>query len=399
MKHLTPFILLCTLILCGCGGSQKKSGPLPVIDLNAQYPKKDIVLQEIADVEYISLNGKDAPLIGTVRIGYISNECYILYDIKEGDVFVLEKNGKVRNQFNFMGSSGKEYTRISHLTYDPKKREIYISDATGPNGILVYTDTGTFVRSFPEHAQQSLTEIYDFDDHTLFGYFTLPFRATLDNLNQTDPYVFLSKEDGSIVSRLPLHFPERLSNRVSLRLDNGYSLPIVISTYETRKYGDHFLIADLSADTIYTLSKDRKITPVLTRTPSVYTQDPFIAWSVGLMTDKFICIGTVAYDFEAIKQQVLKNQQLSIKAEGYLYYIANKEIIIPNFINTDWPSTVVKITMGNTSVGEKNMSAIVYQAEQLVAELEKGKLTGKLKEVAQRLKADDNPVLMVVRYK
>ena len=44
-------------------------------------------------------------------------------------------------------------------------------------------------------------------------------------------------------------------------------------------------------------------------------------------------------------------------------------------------------------------SARIFQAERLVEALEKGELCGKLKEVAQTLTYDDNPVLMLVRYK
>ena len=40
-----------------------------------------------------------------------------------------------------------------------------------------------------------------------------------------------------------------------------------------------------------------------------------------------------------------------------------------------------------------------YEADDLVEALEKGELKGKLKEVAAKLKEEDNPVIMLVKYK
>ena len=400
MKPITPLILFSALIISGCGGAQQNTGPLPVIDLTAQYPQKDIVLQDIADIEYLSLNGKDAPLIGQVSIAYISNECYILYDRQHGEVFVLEKDGTVRCHFNQTGNGPKEYTRIGHLTYDPQKREIYIVDTYGSNAILVYTETGTFIQNFQEYARQYVSELYNFDSQTLLAYIR-PFRPDPNILNHTTPYLFLSKQTGEIESRLSLCFPERLSSTMGFTLPDGQYAGIAISvSADSRKYGDHFLIADLSADTLYILSKERSLTPVLARTPSVYAQDPFVAWSVGLMTEKFISIATVKYDFEAMRTAALNNQPMpQISGEEYLFYFQNHEFISPNFINADWPARNPGIGMYKVSMDEKNMSAEIIQAERLVEALEKGELSGKLKEVAQTLTYDDNPVLMLLRYK
>ncbi|MCL1974411.1 MAG: 6-bladed beta-propeller [Bacteroidetes bacterium] len=397
MKTFIPLVLLCALIY-GCGTSQDKSG-LPVIDLTQQYPKKDIVLQDIANVEYISLNAKDAPLIGQVQIGYISNDCYILYDSMHGDVFVLDQNGKARNHFNHKGNGSKEYMFASHLTFDPVADEIYILDANGSNGILVYTGEGIFVRHFPDLARQNIAEIYDFDDQTLIAYFA-PSSADPDNLNHTDPYVFISKLKGTIESRVNLHFSQRLSNRIMIPLGDGAVAPILIATSESRKYGHNFVIADRSADTLYILSQNHVLTPILARTPSVFAQDPFVAWSVGLMTDQFICMGALEYNFEMLKRQFINNQPLGdLKSQDYLYFFKSHEIFIPHFINVDWPSKKASVEMNRVSVREKNMSARIIQADRLADALEKGELHGKLKEVAQTLSYDDNPVLMLLRYK
>jgi len=398
MKKVRKHLLFCIIpLFVGC--AQPSSGDLPLIDLTKEYPKKDIVLQEIADVEYVSLNGKDAPLIGRPRIGYVSQEVLVLYDVFTGDVFVLDRDGNCLSHFNNQGNSGKEYVYISHLTYDPQKREIYVLDASGANGILVYTDRGAFVRSFPEQSQQYLREIYNFDDQTLLAY-CMPARMDSNNPNHTNPYLFLSKQDGKIVSRLDFRFQDdRITSRKIIPTDAG-PMAIVITGDNSLKFGGDFVVADISADTLYLLSKGAALTPVLSRMPSVYDQEIPIVWSVGLKTDQFILIRTAEYDFEAIKKAALNNQPTPrIKSGQYLFYTENHEVVTPKFINTDWPSVSVHFTMDRVSMEEKNMSATILYAEQLTGALEKEKLQGNLKELALTLAPDDNPVLMLIKYK
>ena len=54
-------VLLLFILLTGCqSGNQKpQTGNLPVIDLSKNYPKKEIRLQDIADIEYVPLETKD----------------------------------------------------------------------------------------------------------------------------------------------------------------------------------------------------------------------------------------------------------------------------------------------------------------------------------------------------
>ena len=111
-------------------------------------------------------------------------------------------------------------------------------------------------------------------------------------------------------------------------------------------------------------------------------------------------ISTAEYDFESLKTAFLNNQPMPrLKGETYLYYFKSHEVVIPHFINTEWPTSNANVEMRGVSMEEKNMSARIILAERLVEALEKGELSGKLKEVAQTLTYDDNPVLMLLRYK
>ena len=42
-----------------CGGGGKDVSALPQIDVNAEYPEKEICLQDVAEVSYIALDSQD----------------------------------------------------------------------------------------------------------------------------------------------------------------------------------------------------------------------------------------------------------------------------------------------------------------------------------------------------
>jgi hypothetical protein len=118
------------------------------------------------------------------------------------------------------------------------------------------------------------------------------------------------------------------------------------------------------------------------------------------MTGKFVVIGALEYDFETLKQQYKRNQEFgNLKSETYLYYTQSHEIVVPNFINADRPSIKPRLGMNRVTIAEENMSASILDTFSLTEDLAKGELSGKLKEKAQTLAYDDNPVLMLVRYK
>ena len=60
--------------------------------------------------------------------------------------------------------------------------------------------------------------------------------------------------------------------------------------------------------------------------------------------------------------------------------------------------------MANTTIcprplNDEIASWQILEAYQLVEDYEKGKLKGKLKEIASKLDKEDNPVIMLIKYK
>ena len=53
---MLAFILF---IFSGCGGNKQSEDDLITVDVTAQYPKKELILQDFMDVEYIPLETTD----------------------------------------------------------------------------------------------------------------------------------------------------------------------------------------------------------------------------------------------------------------------------------------------------------------------------------------------------
>lgn len=94
MKNLYLILVLSALVAC-TGSSQKEKpacvntpvepfGGLPVFDLQGQYPKKEIILQDIADVRYVVLETGDSSLVGTRPI--LMTDSLIVTVNKKSDV-------------------------------------------------------------------------------------------------------------------------------------------------------------------------------------------------------------------------------------------------------------------------------------------------------------------------
>lgn len=62
-RTLYGAVLLLAMMATACGDASQKSSALPQIDMNADYPEKEICLQDVAEVSYIPLETTDEILL------------------------------------------------------------------------------------------------------------------------------------------------------------------------------------------------------------------------------------------------------------------------------------------------------------------------------------------------
>lgn len=139
MKRLLfTFLALC-LAVAGSAQSGQMTSKLPTIDITKEYPKKKLVLQDIATAEYIPLETSDKVLLDGVATLHCSfTEHYITtYNANEGQIFVFDRKGKICHTFNHKGGSGEEYNYPLQLRLDEKAKELFLLDIS--NKIQVYS--------------------------------------------------------------------------------------------------------------------------------------------------------------------------------------------------------------------------------------------------------------------
>ena len=387
-----PMIAVC-IILFGCTNPNTKIAysdkDIPVIDLSKTY-REMVFFDDDADREYIRLETRDDVLADRdFKITYISEQRIIGINENRGDVLIFDINGKNISSFNHKGQGNNEYISLISIAFDEKMKEVFIADIENNNRCLVFSEDGKFLRQLNYPNGSWISELYNFDEQTLFAYNRHRNRSddAPEDINQTMPYVFLSKKDGSVVSRLDLSFPERRSDTYRLTTENGI-LPIRIGYTYNVKFGQEYIIADKSTDTVYVLTQDKKLTPLFVRTPSVFDENQLISAFVGFKTDTFLFFTTMSYDWHDLIKQYVETKDIRLPIPKSLAYN----------IQTGQLFSIPRSVAGINDA-PKNTSGRLYNASFLVNNMENSRLNDGLRRIAATLDEEDNPVVEIIRYK
>lgn len=378
---LTVFFLMFSRV----ASSQSSGGDLPVFDLNKQYPKKEKVLQEIADIEYVALETTDDVLLsGRPILSAVTDHYILIHEETLGDVYVFDRSGKIYSHFNHKGPSALEYGWIGSAgtILDEKQKEIYVC----ARSIQVYSLTGEYKRTLPLNTLDKELKVYNFDDESLLLYNGVIAGVGMKNKYKKNPYSLISKKDGSELSVVDIYLPERYSNMIVKKENNRERSTMIYYTYNMY-YGPDFMIGDMSSDTLYLLTQNKKLTPVLTRKPSVHAAEPRIIWAPRLTTDKFIQIGLIPLDFNS---RGGKTPVFTYEFETG--EISRMTILDPEYGRGKWyPSTSPAMA--------KNSIAELYQASSLVEMLKNYKLKGDFEKFVRKIDENDNPVIRIIKFK
>ena len=152
-------------------------------------------------------------------------------------------------------------------------------------------------------------------------------------------------------------------------------------------YGHDFMIADISSDTLYILTQNKKKTPVLVRKPSVHASEPRKVWTTLLTTDKFMIIGAVVLDFNS----------KGGKFPAWIYEFKTGKIYKEDI--SDSESERGALNYNSSPAIAKNMTAQLVQAPSIINAYKRKKLEGKVEKFIKTLREDDNPVLRIIKFK
>ena len=373
------------LLATGCGDANQKPSALPQIDVRTDYPEKEICLQDVAEVSYIALDSQDGILFRG-NVNDFSDKGIVIMDSQNNRLIFFDKQGKFQYVIQRQGQGPEEYSMMLDALVDWDKEDVFVFDSG--SRIVVYSLDGTFKRKLPLNANLVQHDAYIWSDSQLvacrYGNWDKD-----EKLVPYQPIVLLSKEDGKMDSlsyRKEHSFPTYIGAK---------EMNIRIHWPSLDKLNGDVYVNDLSADTIYRWdARTQALQPVMTRTPSV-TLDDLDGYFMDLkgVSSQYYFLHFLARQASMDSHFVMVDE----KSRNAVYDRKEGKVYHPKFTNKDYPS-MEKIHLNFCE--EENACAIVQlEAFKLIEALEAGELSGELKTIAESLKEEDNPVLMVVKFK
>ena len=382
--------------MAGCGSNKKSdyqkedSDAITIpdtfitIDVSKKYPLKELILQDIMDVEYIALESTDEFLCQGV-VQAIGKEIILVKNvINDGDIFIFDRNGKGLRKFNRKGQGAEEYIFNLSAFLDDNNGEIYVDEVI--RNVMVYDFQGNFLKSIPRGDNKWINaNNYNQD------YLIARESPSIQIQNETDNqrFVIISKQDGSIAKDFRIYFKKKVEWGITNRAGNAGGAPRL---YPIVPYHDSWLLTEPSSDTIFKLSPDYSLTPFIARTPSIQSMKPAVFLLPCIFTERYYFMETVTMDADILRNEKFPKTHL-------MFDRIDNTLFEYTVFNDDFSEKVPV----NLTVQETTNSEIAFwqklEPHELIEAYEKGQLKGKLKEIAAELEEDSNPVIMLVKYK
>ena len=380
MKRLYTITLLLASMLLSCGGGkgeaqkQKVSDGLWTFDVTKEYPTKEIYIQDIADVDYIPLETNDSILWRGREVLYLDDD-YIVGANRNNGVFFHDGKGKALNMFNKMGQGPKEYLDMYKVQYDKKSDEIYINDMFK---YYVYDKEGNFKRSFQGIEDKLYSRIEQF--------FILN-EDELIQYNYNNHYTRVSRLTGEHLGDIKLGVADSTTTLHFRK--NNMIFNTIVSHFTKDKEG--YIITSFSSDTTYLLTSNLQLKPIGVRIPPVSSQDVPVFLLPVKNTPRYYFMSTIKKEDSFPTKAYMMD-----KKTNQIYYLKDY------FKNKDYIGLKVHLDMFGPAVLADLPNNVCVQSlniTKLCEAYEEGKLSGKLKDIAANLKEDDNPVLMIIKFR
>jgi len=390
MERLYSIWAIILLIMAGCGGGKQSTDELIMVDVTRNYPKKELILQDFMDVEYIALETTDK-LVNQGIVMAIGKEIILVRNtVNDGNIFVYDRTGKGIRTINRKGNGGQEYPSLSEIVLDEEQNEIFVNTI---NRILVYDLFGNFKRSLPYKEGSRYAGLYQFDRESLI---------CKDTSYDTDkeepvksPFLIISKQDGRVIKEIQIPLQQKRTTEY-IRPRGETFISFYTSNLPNESiipYHDNWILTAYSTDTIFIFLPDHGLTPFIVRTPSVQSGNPKAFLAPGILTERYYFLYT-----EKMEPEFLSTTIMEFPRTNLMYDSQDKTLYEHTTYNDDYSS---KKTV-NMSIRTRNNEIVFWQkieADDLFEAYEKGQLKGKLKEIAANVKEEDNPVIMLVKHK
>ena len=395
MKPTKAIFVVILMVMSGCGRNRQgnESDGFITVDITKNYPKKEMILQNFMDVEYIPLETSGDFYTQGIVLDIGMEYLLIKNRINDGNIYVFDRKGKGLRIINRQGKGPEEYLNNSRTILDEDKSELFVSNV---NRIIVYDLFGNFKRSLPFEENARYSEIYIFDSESLICK-----DSSFDNNEVTNKpqFVIISKQDGSIIKRIQISCQQKLANQKQIP-HAELTLVVYVSNFPDTpliSYHDSWILTVYSNDTIFRYLPDDNMIPFMIRTPSIQSNNPKANLSLGTLTEHYYFLQA-----EKIEPEVKGTTPMDSRVffpRTYLVYDKQERKIYEYLVYNDDFSNKITVNMSQNNVNNEIAFSQKLEANELFDAHKKGELKGKLEEIAAELEEESNPVIMLVKYK
>jgi hypothetical protein len=394
MKNLIIILTLSLLVIGACGDGRKKSTDKCIsIDVSKSYPKKELILQNFMDVEYISLETNNDFINQGIVMDIGEKFILVKNNVMDGNIFVYDRKGHALRIINRKGQGPEEYINFSSIILDEEKDEIFVNDHHSSK-IIVYDLIGNYKRSIKHKENTIYIPIYNFDKDYLISFdANTQFYQLFNEERRKQSHFIVSKTDGSIFKEIAVPFKQAKSTALFKYDASNKLVGDAKISFEPIIYDSgNWILVEPSADTLFSYNNEYQIKPFITRIPSIQDMDPEVFLFPVIMTDRYYFMRSVKKDFNFETRNGFSTIELLYDRQEktiHEYAIYNGDFSLENPIN-------MRIRTLNN---EEIVFVYKYDVFNLLNNLKKGQLKGQLKEIAEKLDEEDNPVLMLVKHK
>ena len=378
---ITAIVMMATLVACESPSTKLE---LVTINVETDYPEKELILQDFVDVEYVPLETNDefinkgwVKAVGKNLLAFVNGGT-------DGDIFLYERStGKGIRKINRKGQGGEEYTQITQIVLDEEQNEMFIVDYPRQK-FMVYNLEGKFLRSFNFDENSYYSFVYPYDKAHLIVYKDCAHHGQPEK----SCHAIISKQDGKTIRELSLPYEELEDIRYTGMHEKYGEITAVPAHYLTVPARKDWYLASISSDTIYRHLPNGDKHPYMVRTPSINSMDPEVFLFPKMMTER--------YDFlVSIKKKMEDN--FSFPSTNLIYDKQEKSTYTYIIRNADFEGS--NVALWESSLSPEIASYRTLHAHELVEAYEQGKLKGRLKEIASTLDEEDNGVIMLLKQK
>ena len=397
-------LLLIALLGISCSACNQTKDDIPYIDVTKNYPEKEIILTDIADITYVHLNSKNADYVYRGGVKYITENSIVVVDGSSGSVLFFSKDGEPKSRFNHYGQGPEEYPEANFfITYDEKEDDLYVivPGYTGTSGhrTQVYSSTGKYKRTIILPACPM--PLVDFDDQSLFVYdmqyqYKKMIKKETDFSSQlVDSSIYrISKKEGKMLEYVEIPITE-----VDI-VDKGNGYRSVSDYQRIINCEAGLFLCNPETDTVFHYGKDKTLTPIICKTPLVSD-----------LSSKLILTGfwdAGRYQYITMEPLVNYFESNIPAAELYKslvkYYIRDKqtgEIFRQKISLPDYKGKELIIDSRKTYFDRKvSLTYFALDIFELKQAYKENKLNGKLKELVATLNENkDNNVYILATFK